>query len=514
MARQVGFNVRARTRSEFRQNRRLQWRDECPRSGSIFLLMNTSFLRVIRCALLVVAASGLAFAASVRDFGAKGDGVADDTAAVEAAVRGTKDGAVEFPRGRYRLTRTVEVKLAEVGTIGLVGKGGSATVVMAGSGPAFRLIGSHDKGTADPKSVKPVTWERERMPTLDGLEIVGAHPEADGVEFRNTMQPTIRGVLIRQVRHGLHFTARSRNVLIDGVHVYDCSGIGIFLEAVNIHQMIISASHISYCKQSGIKVLGSEIRNFQITGNDIEYNFAVDGPPAADIWFDLAGKGSVREGTISGNTIQALQSKGGANIRFTGIPGNPLKVGVWSITGNHIANQETSIHLQDAAGITITGNTFMRGFVRQLVVERSRNIIVSGNVFDHNVDYFTPNTVSVGGIVIDRSTAVIVSDNLIEGIEAGTPEEGGALAVTDSREVTVSGNQVRAPKVRGVYIARSTNVRMADNLVTEEPGKARMLAAVELAGPCPGTVVRNNTLARGTAGTVVNRATGATVDDR
>jgi hypothetical protein len=465
-------------------------------------------------AAVFLAVVSLASASSVRDFGAKGDGVTDDTAAIEAAVRGAKDGAVEFPRGRYRLTRTVEIKLAEVGTLGLIGQGGSATVIMAGPGPAFRLVGSHDKGTADPKSVKPVTWERERMPTLDGLEIVGAHPEADGVEFRNTMMPTVRGVLIRQVRHGLHFTARSRNVLIDGAHVYDCSGVGVFLEAVNIHQIIISASHISYCKLGGIKVLGSEIRNFQITGNDIEYNFSTDGPPAADIWFDLAGKGSVREGTISGNTIQALYSKGGANIRFTGIPGNPLKVGVWSITGNHIANQETSIHLQDAAGVTITGNTFMRGFERQLVVERSRNIIVSGNVFDHNVDYFTPNTKSTGGIVIDRSTAVIVSDNLIEGIEAGTPESGGALVVTDSREVTLSGNQVRAPKVRGVYIARSSNVRLSDTIVTEEPGKSRMLAAVELTGPCPGTVVRNNTLARGTTGTIVNRATEATVDER
>ncbi len=465
------------------------------------------------------AAAGLilalaARADSVRDFGAKGDGVADDTAAVEAAIRGTKDGTVEFPRGRYRLTRTVEVRLGEVGTIGIVGRGGTATVVMAGAGPAFRFVGSHDKGTADPKSVKPVTWERERMPTLDGLEIVGAHAGADGVEFRFTLQPTIKGVLIRQVRYGLHFTGRNRNVLVDGAHIYDCSGVGIFLDAVNIHQMIIGDSHISYCKQGGIKVVGSEIRNFQITGNDIEYNFSDDGPPSADIWFDLAGKGSVREGTIASNTIQALQSRGGANIRFTGIPGNPLKVGVWSIAGNHIANQETSIHLQDAAGISITGNTFMRGFERQLVVERSRNIVISGNVFDHNADYFTRTTQSPGGIVIDRSAAVIVSDNLIDGLEAGTAESGGALSVTDSREVTVKGNQVRAPKVRGVYIARSANVRVSDNLVTEEPGQARMLAAVALEGACPGTVVRNNTLERGSAGTIVNRATGATVDER
>ena len=78
----------------------------------------------------------------------------------------------------------------------------------------------------------------------------------------------------------------------------------------------------------------------------------------------------------------------------------------------------------------------------------------------------------------------------------------------------MSGNQVRAPKVRGVYIARSSNVRLTDTIVTEEPGRARMLAAVEIVGACPGTVVRGNTLARGTTGTIVNRATEATVDER
>ncbi len=86
--------------------------------------------------------------------------------------------------------------------------------------------------------------------------------------------------------------------------------------------------------------------------------------------------------------------------------------------------------------------------------------------------------------------------------------------MTNCRDVTLRGNQVRAPKVRGVYIARSANVRLTDTLVSEEPGQARMLAAVELAGECPGTVVRGNSLARGTQGTVLNRATGAAVDER
>jgi hypothetical protein len=43
---------------------------------------------------------------SVKDFGAVGDGVADDTAAIHAAINSvlTKNGSVFFPAGRYRVT--------------------------------------------------------------------------------------------------------------------------------------------------------------------------------------------------------------------------------------------------------------------------------------------------------------------------------------------------------------------------------------------------------------------------
>src|SRR5690606_6192945 len=142
---------------------------------------------------------------------------------------------------------------------------------MTGEGPAFRFIGSHG-GSALPSTVKPIVWEKERMPTIYDLEIVGAHQDADGLEFRNTMQPTVRGLLIRDVRTGVHLVSRNRNIIIADCHIYNASGIGIFLDQVNIHQFIISNSHISYCKQGGIKVAGGNIRNFQITGNDIEYN--------------------------------------------------------------------------------------------------------------------------------------------------------------------------------------------------------------------------------------------------
>src|SRR5690606_5465408 len=161
-------------------------------------------------------------------------------------------------------------------------------------------------------------------------------------------------------------------------------------------------SHISYCQQGGIKVRGGEIRNFQITGNDIEYNCNPEGEVSADVWIDCSQGGSVREGTIVGNTIQAIHSPGGANIRFTGVPGNADKIGLWSIADNHIGNQAVNIDLDHCRGITVTGNTFMRGYDRHVKITDSKNILINNNLLDHNPDYYTPNVEAPGGISIDR----------------------------------------------------------------------------------------------------------------
>ena len=48
-------------------------------------------------------------AANVRDFGAKGDGTTDDSAAFLAAIAKTKQGAIFVPAGRYRITRILEI---------------------------------------------------------------------------------------------------------------------------------------------------------------------------------------------------------------------------------------------------------------------------------------------------------------------------------------------------------------------------------------------------------------------
>jgi len=237
----------------------------------------------------------------VKSFGAAGDGVADDTDAILHALA-DGDGVIEFSRGIYRITKPIVVDLTKYSRTSIHGCGGTAKILMDGSGPAFFLQATHS-ATADPTGFRPEEWVHERMPTIANIEIEGRHAQADGVRIEGVMQPTLTGVLIRHVRNGVHITKRARNVLISHSHIYHNTGIGVFLDHVNLHQTIITGSHISYCRLGGIRVEGGEIRNFQITGNDIEYNNNrahkvpnADDVPTAEIFIDVR-EGTVREGT-------------------------------------------------------------------------------------------------------------------------------------------------------------------------------------------------------------------------
>jgi hypothetical protein len=50
--------------------------------------------------------------ANVKDYGAIGDGVADDTAAIQNAIQFNAGGCIYFPRGRYRITDTLRITQA------------------------------------------------------------------------------------------------------------------------------------------------------------------------------------------------------------------------------------------------------------------------------------------------------------------------------------------------------------------------------------------------------------------
>lgn len=449
---------------------------------------------------------------NVKNFGARGDGITDDTEAIKASISGAANGLVKFPRGSYRITKTIDIILAENGPLGLSGEGGSARIIMDGAGPAFRFTGTH-RGTAGFSSITSITLEKERMPLVSNLEIIGKHPKADGLEFYHLLMPIVSNVLIRNVRHGIHLTSRNRNVIISNCHIYVCSGIGIYLDSVNLHQIIISNNHISYCLLGGIKVCRSEVRNFQIIGNDIEYNANPKGPVSADVWFDCSERGSVREGTISGNTIQANGIKGCSNIWFNGLADNSDKIGLWAITGNYIGSHDINIRIDHARGISITGNSFVNAKDRNIKLSNSQNVVVGENVFDHNPEYYTDKAPALGGIEIDSCLSLIISENIIDGAESGTLQTGGAVSIFRSSDILITGCQVRNPKFRGIYIDNCSNILVTKCIVNEDINNLRMVAGVEMSGQCNGSLIRDNIINRGIKGDIVNYASGVVVDN-
>lgn len=322
---------------------------------------------------------------TVLDFGAMGDGVADDTSAIQRAVN-SGIGKVAFPAGTYRLSGTIDIQLDQVGPVSISGDG-VARILMTSAGPAFRVAGSH-QGTASPATVSESVWEYERAPLIDGLEIVGAHADAMGIELIGTMQPTITRLVVRRALHGLRLTGRNRNVIIEACHFYENRGVGIYLDGTNLHQINITSCHISYNQGGGIVVEGSEVRNLQVDACDIEANMSADSDLPANILID-ARENSVREVTIDGCTIQhSHEVPGGANIRLLGpAVENRHKVGHILIAGNLLSDTAINLHLRFARGVTLTGNSFWQGFEHNILVEGSSHVIVGNNLFDRNPDY-------------------------------------------------------------------------------------------------------------------------------
>lgn len=415
----------------------------------------------------------------VTHFGAMGDGKADDTGAILHALE-SGDGAIDFPRGTYRITKTINVPLDTSNRTSLRGDAGTATVIMDGPGPAFRIIGTHS-GTADPNDFQPKIWQKQRMPSLTGFEIIGSHPEADGIELTGTMQAMIEGMLLRQLRDGIRLVKRNRNPLIANNHIYHNTGAGIRIDRCNLHQINISGNHISYNRVGGIRIEGSEVRNLQITGNDIEYNnhraHESKPEPTAEIYVDTTGDASVNEVTIASNTIQATVSDGGANIRIKEDPDVGRPPGLWSIAGNIIGSQENNVHLTGCHGIVLSGNFIYSCGNRNLLIEDSSQVNVTGNSFRrHGTKFHT-------GIRIVRSKDIVLNGCTIQDhAKQGQTTGASLLELQNCQRVNLTGCQLLDGVPFGIDAKMCSQVCIASSTILDTRQKPLSKGSIRFSG--------------------------------
>ena len=390
----------------------------------------------------------------------------DSTAALQEAIE-QSGGQLRLDRKRYRITKPLRLNLVRHGAARIDAVTGS-TLIMDGPGPALLIVGNH-RGTASPKSFVPATWN-QRMPLIEGLEIIGAHPEADGIEMRWTVGAILQQVSVRWCRDGIRLAERNRNVIVSNCHLYQNSGVGLYLDDVNLHQINVAACHISYNAGGGVVVRDGNVRNLQVTGCDIEGNMPDDETPtrAANVWIDLSGSAddasrSIAEISITGCTIQHSanysgdESKtvapGGANIRLAGKAIYPIDS--VTISGNVLSDTTHNIHIDHAQDVTIGGNTFFAPKPANLWVQNSRRVVVHGNTFNPR-QFVRPGTIrfeqcsdcvlaasTLHRFATDQGAIVLDGCNGFNLTGLSLSECGSGIVLRDSSEILISGCQVR-----------------------------------------------------------------------
>ncbi len=372
-----------------------------------------------------------------------------------------------------RITTPIVINLDEQGPAGLNGLG-RTRLIMEGPGPAIRLVGTHE-GTADPATVKPNVWERQRMPILDGLEIIGNHPEACGIELNGTMQATLTRVNIRGCLHAIHLVGRNRNVLIADSHLYENRGCGVYLDDVNLHQINVTGCHISYNAGGGVVSRKGNVRNLHITGCDIESNMSPETEPTANVLIDCRGSQyGTGEVAITGCTIQHNNpSPDSANVRIIG-RSEPTRdqaevlEGNVTITGNVFSDVQVNVHLQACRGVTLTGNTFWMGFQHNLLVENCSHIIVGSNNLDRNPRYAYGIATSAHNAVEFRNC----TDCTISGLHVTNVHSARASVLFDRcRWMNISDATILDGQGTALLLDRCENCRIGGLVVRSLPAQ-------------------------------------------
>ncbi|MEV4335772.1 glycosyl hydrolase family 28-related protein [Streptomyces sp. NPDC049590] len=154
----------------------------------------------------------------VRDFGAKGDGVTDDTAAIQAAINAAAvaGGTLYFPAGRYTLTAA----LTWASGVNAVGAGARVSILQSTDQTKDCITGTDVGG---------VTLERLQM-SGPGRGF-GSAVRLTRYSAPSTPSITLRDVLIQSWGGDGIFCHQLANTVLHRVRVRTCGGVGIHLQA-------------------------------------------------------------------------------------------------------------------------------------------------------------------------------------------------------------------------------------------------------------------------------------------
>lgn len=290
-------------------------------------------------ALLLACLPGPALAqgpCSVADFGARGDGVADDRAPIQAALDACPE--VVLPPGRYRVTQgagAYAIRVDAGRTLRGAGEGATTIVQAAGAAPNVRVLHVAGAGAI----IADLTLDGDRKNQTPD-------EHRAGIFVTHAPRVTIRHVTARDFAgDGFYVHIGSDDILLDGVTAVDNDRNGISFGGGTRGAMILD----SRIAENGVQQIDSEPGEAATVDGVVITGSTIDGGSSNDYALTMSGSGPTsrsRGWAVTGNAIRGAV------------------LAVWLdasvIASNNIVNATSKSCVtvyRRSIGVAVTGNT-------------------------------------------------------------------------------------------------------------------------------------------------------------
>jgi parallel beta-helix repeat protein len=332
---------------------------------------------------------------SVKDFGAVGDGVADDTAAIQAAIDAAS--RIYFPEGSYKITD-------QSGGYGLLINAVNKHLVGAGLEVASLVYTS---STINRPCIKVTASDVH----VQGLRIDGSanatkttqtRANCNGITFEDVSECSIRNCQVTGGHYGIHFDNtttdpdNNNHNIIEGCIVRNLQSTGIIISRGQY--TLVQGNNAEDCNVDGFKFNEGSQRN-RILGNTSRANNR-DGFDVYDGFIDTIIDGNLAED----NGLQGFEIKG----TYDGSD----YVARESVISNNIAvaNGTTGTYsgftIQSVRNTTITGNSSVENTGAGFDLGTVQGCILSSNSASRNTQHGFDFSTSISRLLVVGCYAV------------------------------------------------------------------------------------------------------------